>query len=73
MKINSLIELQSAMEKIVYDFNSIRPHCSLNGSTPDEAYFSGKLMPKNSFQLQIVKAKTNRINENKKNACVKCS
>ncbi|MEY5133140.1 MAG: hypothetical protein RLZZ198_1144 [Bacteroidota bacterium] len=61
------------MEKTTHDFNAFRPHCSLNGSTPDEAYSIGKIMPKNQFQTQFIQARTNRINENKNNACLKCS
>jgi len=72
MRINSKSDLHNAMEKVVHDFNSIRPHCSLNGSTPDEVYFNGKLMSKNQFSTQYLKAKTQRLLDNKQNACVKC-
>jgi transposase InsO family protein len=68
---NSLSDLHKAMEQIVHDFNTIRPHGSLNGSTHDEVYSTGQVMPKNSFQTQFQQAKTIRIAENMKNACVK--
>ncbi len=72
MKINSLADLHIAMEKIEQDFNAIRPHCSLQGSTPDEAYFTGQIIPKNQFHSQFIQAKARRIEQNKKNACAKC-
>lgn len=73
MKINSLHDLDKALEFIEHDFNTIRPHGSLNGATPDEAYATGKLMPKNQFSSQTKRAKEIRILENKNNLCIKCS
>jgi putative transposase len=72
MKINSLSNLRDAMTFVEHDFNTIRPHGSLNGSTPNDAYFSGELMQKNTFQTQFIDARSIRISENKKNICMKC-
>ncbi|MBU2019181.1 MAG: hypothetical protein KJ941_06010 [Bacteroidetes bacterium] len=57
----------------VMDYNAIRLHISLNGSTPDEAYSSGLVLPKNLYQPQFKKARTIRITENKKNTCGSCT
>lgn len=72
MKINNLRDLERAIEFVEYDFNSVRPHASLNGAAPDEAYFSGKLMPTKHYSQQFKAAKALRISENKGNACSKC-
>ena len=72
MKIKSIAELHAAMEFLVKDFNTIRPHGSLNGSTPDEAYFNGTIMPKTTYEAQIQQAKALRIEANKRSACKKC-
>lgn len=72
MKINGISALHEAMEFLVNDFNSIRPHGSLNGSTPDEAYFNGKVMPKNAYESQLKLARQNRVKQNLANTCAKC-
>ena len=49
-----------------------RHHSYLNGSTPDEAYFKGEILPKSAYRLNYIEAKENRIATNKKNVCDPC-
>jgi hypothetical protein len=70
---NSKIKKKAPDKTLIEDYNAIRPHISLNGSTPDEAFSSSLVLPKNLYQSQFKKARTIRITENKKNTCGSCS
>ncbi len=64
-------ELRKALDWIIPDYNNQRPHNSLKGLTPYEA-FTGKTFDHSDLQSKIKNAKQNRIIENKKDSCGIC-
>ncbi len=64
-------ELRKALDWIIPDYNNQRPHNSLNGLTPYEA-FTGKTLEHLNFKNSIYLAKQNRLIENKKELCGIC-
>ena len=67
---NSLVRY---MERFVPMYNEIRPHCSLKGLTPLEAY-TGKMdvMKKEELKLRFKQAQEARIMENRQHKCSVC-
>lgn len=68
-KPRTLEELEKVVLFIIQDYNTLRPHGSLKGLTPLEAY-SNK--PPLDFKPQMKASRIARIQENKKNLCIKC-
>jgi hypothetical protein len=66
----SFSELEKQITFPVFDYNQKRPHGSLAGLTPAEAYTTS-LIPL-SFSQEVLKAKAARIAQNRKVACVSC-
>lgn len=64
------IELCIALEKIIHEYNHIRPHYALNHLTPGEAY-EGKQGP--DLELQLKKAKKKRYKVNINCPCTECN
>lgn len=62
--------IKKCLTSAVEDYNKKRPHCSLNGLTPYEAYTNPDL--KLNFQPLKQKAKTARIEQNKELNCTVC-
>jgi len=71
MEITSVSGLTSALEFSVNDYNSKRPHHSLLGLTPKEA-FSGKEVDFQRLKIEITTAKAERIVQNRLNTCGDC-
>ena len=63
--------LKKHLHSFIPIYNNKRPHCSLNGLTPLEAY-NGKILDKNKMKLQFEQAKRNRIIYNQKANCPIC-
>ncbi len=63
--------LRKALEWIIPDYNHQRPHNSLNGLTPHEAY-TGKQINITVQKEKIKRAKQIRVIENRKNLCCIC-
>lgn len=68
---NNEDELRSVFENDVSDYNFQRPHVSLKGLTPFEAY-SGSLILKSDWSEYIQQARRNRIIENREQICEIC-
>lgn len=64
-------ELRKGIEWIVYDYNHNRPHISLRGLTPSEAA-SGENVPKEKWHDQVLRARTFRLEENRRELCRIC-
>ncbi|MCO5269222.1 MAG: integrase core domain-containing protein [Brumimicrobium sp.] len=65
----NLIELNQCLKDIIYDYNAVRPHTSLNGCTPLEVYTQQKINL--DFSKQKANAKKIRIAQNKEiNCCI---
>jgi putative transposase len=64
-------ELRRGLEWIVYDYNQNRPHIYLRGLTPFEAS-TGKNVPKERWHEQIIRARTFRLKENRRELCRIC-
>ena len=66
----TLEQLHTCIERAVYDYSFVRPHGSLNGITPMEAYIKQPLIiDTKPFMIQ---AKAQRIEQNRKHACGIC-
>lgn len=63
-------KLVDCLKRIVKDYNEIRPHGSLNGLTPIEAYTD--VVVNMDFKEERINAKALRIIENKKVNCTTC-
>lgn len=70
-EIYSLKELKRLIEQFIKDYNEIRPHCSLNGLTPDEMYKELKV-PKEKLKAQVEAARRARVKTNHVHNCGKC-
>lgn len=70
-QVQDINELRSSLKWIVDDYNNNRPHISLNGLTPYEAY-TGKTIDKMRFSAQIGQAKKDRLTQNRKELCIPC-
>ena len=64
-------KLIACIEFIVTDYSQKRPHGSLKGLTPFEAYIQPEL--KLNFKTKMIEAKENRIQQNRKMNCESCS
>jgi hypothetical protein len=66
----NLEELKQLLPRIIDNYQNHRPHGSLKGLTPMEAY----TMPTHSidFRTQILLGKTTRVRYNQQNACKSC-
>lgn len=62
-------QLQSILQESIHDYNHIRPHGSLNGLTPDEAYIS-ETTP--NIKTQMTKSRTERMEKNRTFNCKTC-
>jgi len=60
-------QTKSYLQTVVEEYNN-KPYHPLKGLTPKEV-FEGKLPDKNMFKKEIVEAKRQRIEENRKNLC----
>lgn len=70
-KPDTLDKLLNKIPIIIHDYMHLRPHGSLNGRTPFEAYTLYEM--NNNFSDQIKQARTFRINQNKQMNCLICS
>ena len=70
-EIKTLEELRRLIERFVEDYNEIRPHCSLDGLTPDEMYQEMKV-PKEQFRNQVEAARKARVMANHAHSCGNC-
>jgi putative transposase len=61
--------LQTKLQTTINDYNHIRPHGSLKGQTPDEAYLS-ETTP--DIKAQMTKARTERMEKNRNFNCKTC-
>ena len=68
-KPQSYEELQKVTDEFVEMYNTIRPHGSLNGLTPIEAYQNKHA---NDYSRAIQQARVERIETNKAKACGIC-
>ena len=65
-------ELITAMKKyIIPDYNNVRPHGSLHGLTPREAYGDAAVDFK-GIRLKMQQAHSSRINYNQTHSCLNC-
>ena len=63
--------LKKVLRFFIEDYNYRKPHGSLNGLTPDEAWMG--LTPDIEFRTKLLaKAKQHRLTENRTNLCHKC-
>ena len=60
--------LQKVLDWAVHDYNSIRPHTSLQGLTPSEAY-SGIGLESLRMAEKVKMAQIARIQANRRNSC----
>ena len=67
---NTFEKLVDCLKLIVKDYNEVRPHGSLDGLTPMEAYTNATV--KINFSIEKIYAKALRILENKKLNCTIC-
>jgi putative transposase len=68
---NDIDELRKVLDWIIYDYNNKRPHNSLRGLTPNEAY-NGRTFDITAIKLKTEQAKQKRLIENRKNQCEIC-
>ncbi len=68
---NTIEELRKLLECNVNDYNNIRPHISLNGLTPKEAY-SGIVGREFEWKKQVLVARQNRLVVNRREICQLC-
>ncbi|MEX2597317.1 MAG: DDE-type integrase/transposase/recombinase [Salibacteraceae bacterium] len=69
-KPRSELELKRVIQFIVQDYNHIRPHISLNGLMPIEAYTDSQKVL--DFSREKRNAKALRLAQNQKNGCETC-
>jgi hypothetical protein len=72
MNITSEKQLKEKLAFAITDYNTARPHYSLNGYTPSEV-LSGQPINKRRFSEQIIKARAERLAHNRKNNCKNCT
>jgi transposase InsO family protein len=66
----TLLQLNTCIERAVYDYSFVRPHGSLNGRIPMEVYTNQQLnMDTKAFMIE---AKNKRIEQNRKHTCGIC-
>lgn len=68
-KPDNLQELEKVLPKIINDYQNLRPHASLNGLTPNEAYT--QQLPIFDFKQQLLLARSLRIKTNRTFNCKK--
>ncbi len=62
-------DLEKLLQNSIHDYNHIRPHGSLNGQTPDEAYSS---VPPDNIKALVEDAKKERMEKNRAFNCKVC-
>jgi hypothetical protein len=65
-------KLRSLLAFAFHEYDTIRPHASLGGLTPDESY-RGVKPDREKEKLHLNAARTERIAYNLKNQCGKCT
>lgn len=70
-EIKTFEELKRLIEQFVKDYNEIRPHCSLNGLTPDEAY-TNQPIPTELYAKQKEVSRLARLAANRAKTCGNC-
>ena len=67
----SIQALEIVLKESIDDYNNKRPHHSLKGLTPDEAY-SGIKSQYIDYQLSSTETRVQRLIINKQNRCLEC-
>lgn len=71
MNITSEIQLHKALEFSVMDYNQVRPHVTLTGSTPLES-FTDNPWDRTTLRVLMSDARQERVAENRRNTCKGC-
>ena len=63
--------MKRILRYFIEDYNTIRSHSKLKGSTPDQVW-NGNLVPTDLRTKILKQARIDRLEYNRKNRCEKC-